>query len=249
MPGYLQHGWNVLHGFGTRQPFHPGWPRFLWSDGPRRRGLAMDTQPSYVIGAPWNYLLALEEEPQSPQRRTGTLWYPFHGWEHQKVIGDHDGLIEEIKEVETEPVTVCLYWLEYRQPDIKALYEEAGFRVISHGYRGLNRRNTDPDFLRNQLGELRKHRRVASNRLSTAIFYGLSAGCEAAVYGDPMEIEKTSAIFGGVPRLHQLWPELHGAETDQHVAREIAAAELGSDFLAEPEELRELFRWQNLENA
>jgi hypothetical protein len=203
--GHVQHGWNVLHGFGTRHEFEPGWPRFVWSDGPRRRGLAMDGLDSHVIGAPWNYLLRLEPEPDPAAPREGTIWYPFHGWELQNVIGDH--------------------------------------RAISHGFRGRDFARTDRSFLDKQLAELRAHRRVASNRLSTAIFYGLSVGCEAAVYGDPMVLEDAHPLFGGVARLERLWPELHGERIDAAAAREIARTELGMDHVAEPEELRELFRW------
>jgi hypothetical protein len=241
LPGYLQHGWNVLDGFGTRQTFDRGWPRFVWSEGCRRRGEARGDGDYYVIGAPWNYLMA--DEPAAGTRREGTIWYPFHGWEYQQVRGDHLGLIEEIREVEPGPVTVCLYWLEYRDEEIRRLYESAGFRVITHGFRGHNYRGADLDFLNRQLAELRAHERVASNRLSTAIFYGIAAGCAPAVYGDPMMLEDADPVFGGVARLERLWPELHGTKIDVVAARAVAAVELGTDYLASPEELRELFRW------
>jgi hypothetical protein len=242
--GYLQHGWNVLDGFGTLHVSEPGWPMFVWSDVVRRRGLSMGRRGYYVIGAPWNYLLAME--PPGPAQREGTIWYPFHGWEVQRVRGDHLGLIDEIREVEDGPVTVCLYWFEYRDAEIRRLYESAGFRVITHGYRGAKFRNTDVDFLRKQLAELRRHRRVAANRLSTAIFYGISAGCEPAVYGDPMKLDEEDPVHGGVARLRRLWPELHGTEIDITVARELTAAELGTHHLATADELRELFGWRTL---
>jgi RimJ/RimL family protein N-acetyltransferase len=62
--------------------------------------------------------------------------------------------------------------------------------VICHGYRGFKWQDTDTRFLHNQLAELRAHRRVASNRLSSAVFYGAAAGCEPAVYGDPMQLDQ-----------------------------------------------------------
>jgi len=240
--GVVQHGWNTVDGYGPQQNFEPGWTKFVWSRQVARRGRPAGRRGYYPIGAPWLYLLAME--PIVPEdKREGTLWYPFHGWGPQKVIGDHSGLIREIREVEDGPVTMCLYHFEYNQKPIRALYEEAGFRVICHGYRGWEYRRTDPAFLYRQLGEIRKHRRVASNRLSTAIFYGLSAGCEAAVYGDPMELENNHPMYGGLGRLARLWPELHGTHTDTAVAREIADLELGLDYRCEPAELRELFDW------
>ena len=43
---------------------------------------------------------------------------------------------------------------------VRPLYEQAGFRVICHGYRGHWWKDTDPRFLDKQLAELRRHRRV-----------------------------------------------------------------------------------------
>lgn len=248
IPGYVQHGWNVIDGFGTRHPFEPGWPKYVWSDAPRRRGHAMGRRGYYVIGAPWNYLLAMEPDlgVVPDEERTGTIWYPFHGWEKQRVLGDHKCLIDEIREVEAGPVTVCLYWMEYGDADLRELYETAGFRVISHGYRGRRYKGTDRLFLYNQLTELRRHRRVAANRLSTAILYGASVGCRPAVYGDPMIIEDPHPIHGGLERLRRLWPELHGVSIDPSTAREIAAIELGTADLVSPDELRELFGWPEI---
>jgi hypothetical protein len=124
-------------------------------------------------------------------------------------------------------------------------YERAGFRVICHGFRGAWWEGADPRFLDRQLAELRRHRRVASNRLSTAVFYGTLAGCEPAVYGDPMQLEREQPHFGGQPRIRRDWPELHGEQVDLPAARAVAAAELGADLLLDPAELRRLFGWPN----
>ena len=51
-------------------------------------------------------------------------------------MGDHRRLIAQIRETEPGPVTVCLYWHEYRIAPVRRRYERAGFRVICHGYRG-----------------------------------------------------------------------------------------------------------------
>lgn len=240
--GYLQHGWNILDGFAPSTEFLPGAAKFVWSDVQRRRGAFLGRRDYYVLGAPWIYLLAMEPATPPPAR-IGTIWYPFHGWEGQQVHGDHQRLIDEIFEVEPGPVTVCLYWTDYHNPAIRPLYEKAGFRVICHGYRGYRRAGTDTRFLYAQLAELRRHRRVASNRLSSAVFYGISVGCEPAVYGDPMALEAEDPGFGGVARIKRLWPELHGPTIDQQAAETIAATELGASYLATPEEIRELFAW------
>ncbi|MEU4694437.1 hypothetical protein [Actinoplanes sp. NPDC023714] len=174
------------------------------------------------------------------QPREGTIWYPFHGWEGQEVDGDHRRLIDEIVATEPGPITFCLYWHEYRDARIRAAYERAG-RVICHGYRGYMRMQTDARFLHKQLDELRRHRRVASNRLSSAVFYGVAAGCEPAVYGNPMQLAKEDAPTA--ERIRREWSELHGVAPDPVVAREIAMAELGDGHLASPAELRATLGW------
>jgi hypothetical protein len=242
--GYVQHGWNYLHGFAPNDAWcTPGYPRFVWSDVLARRGWSMGRRGHYVLGSPWVYLLAMQPEPADPPERAGTIWYPFHGWDKHAVQGDHTRLIEDIKSIETGPVTICLYWLEYRNKDIRKRYESSGFRVICHGDRGSRWDRSGRDFLHRQLAELRRHRRVASNRLTTAVLYGASVGCEVAVYGDPMTLEQERPEYGGTARRLRMWPELHGPRVDSGTAREVAAYELGFEHLAGPAEVSELFGW------
>ncbi len=269
--GYLQHGWNVVDGLGGGTPYAPGSPIFVWSERTRRRAWSMDRPLATVIGAPFLYLLRslaradprsepdhnaahdpeaarqakpradLRSEPDlSAARREGTIWYPFHGWEGQKVSGDHHRLIDEIVATEDGPITFCLYWNEFEDSRIRALYEQAG-RVICHGYRGYMRMRTDARFLHGQLAELRRHRRVASNRLSTAILYGTAAGCEPAVYGDPMYLDREDTATPD--RIRREWPELHGVAPDPDRARSTVLAELGDGHLASPAELRAILGW------
>lgn len=245
MHGYLQHGWNIGDGLAPGTPYVAGSPLFLWSEQIRRRSWSLGRRNTVVVGAPWAYLTLMEPElGRVPEAgRTGTIWYPFHGWEGGQVRGDHRRLVDEIREVEAGPVTVCLYWNEHRSRRIRRAYERAGFRIICHGYRGHWWERTDTQFLYRQLEELRRHRRVASNRLSSAVLYGSLVGCEPAVYGDPMVLQGEDPASGGVAKIRRQWPELHGAEVDVAAARRIAAAELGSDALASAGELREIFGW------
>jgi len=240
--GHIQHGWTFVHGFGNGHRPGNGIGKFVWSDACRRRGWSRGWRDFYVLGAPWAYLLTME--PEQSAEREGTLWYPFHGWDTNDLQGDHARLIAQIREVEPGPVTVCLYWLEYRSRRIRRTYESAGFRVICHGHRDEN-----SGFLTGQLRELRRHRRVASNRLTTAIFYGVSAGCEPAVYGDPMLMDGVDPNYEGKGRVPRLLPELHGTGIDLGTAREITAIELGLDHIAPPEEIREVFRWPERQGA
>lgn len=245
--GVVQHGWNIMHGFGPGHQPPYGFPKFIWSDVGRRRGQAIGWRDYYVIGAPWSYLLQEFPEPPPAGERTGTIYYPFHTWDDSTVDGDHHRLIGEIQATEEGPVTVCLYFIEYDVPEIRSAYEDAGFQVICHGQRGLYRRGTDPQFLYRQHAALSRHRRVASNRLTTAIFYGASVGCEAGVYGDPMRYIEVKPGIGPVEDNNQrvlgLFPELHGVEIDREIVQEATRRELGLDQMADPAELRAVFGW------
>jgi hypothetical protein len=241
--GYLQHGWNIGDGMAADHEYVAGVPLFVWSERTRRRAWSYGRREVYAIGAPWSYLVAMRPDDGGP--RAGTIWYPFHGWEGQDVVGDHDRLIDEIRATEDGPVTICLYWQEFESKRLVHRYERAGFRVICHGYRGGSWEHLDPGFLDRQLAEQRRHARVASNRLSSAIFYGTLAGCEPAVYGDPMQLEREKPVFGGPAAIHRLWPEMHGTRIDPELARAVAAAELGADRLVTAAEMRYLFGWRH----
>ena len=247
MTGYLQHGWNIGDGLAPGTPYVVGSSLFLWSEQARRRSWSLGRRSTVVVGAPWVYLDAMQPEPEPAVEREGTIWYPFHGWEGQEVLGDHHRLIAEINEVETGPVTICLYFFEFQDPEIRRVYERAGFRVISHGYRGHWWKKTDTEFLYKQMAELRRHKRVASNRLTSAIFYGSYVGCEPAVYGDPMILDQEDMTYGGQARIRRQWPEMHGTAIDPAVARAVADEQLGRDFMCSPTELRQIVGWSESE--
>jgi hypothetical protein len=242
MRGYYQHGWNIGDSQAPGVPFVAGSRMFVWSEEIRRRAWSLGRRNAIVTGAPFAYLLTMEPE-QPDAVREGTLFYPFHGWEGQRVNGDHKRMIEELRAVESGPITACLYWNEYRQRRVRSVYERAGFRVICHGYRGYWWRDNDPQFLSRQLAELRRHRRVVSNRLCSAVWYGMLAGCDVAVYGDPMVLENADPVYGGEPRIRAQWPELYGYETDRKECSELARHQLGADRLATPAELRAYLGW------
>lgn len=246
MWGYLQHGWNVHNGFGARTPITPGMPRLVWSSVVRRRGWAAGETGYQVIGAPWAYLLRMQPPTTSEPERDGTIFYPFHGFEKQPVTGDHRALADEIRATEPGPVTVCLYWLDFTEARIRRLYESYGFRVICHGYRGDRSRPGDAAFLYRQLDELRRHRRAASNRLSTALLYGASVGCEIGVYGPEMIIEDEPPVYGGNNRIRRLWPQLHQPAVPIDAAVPFAREELGLDHVLSPVELAEVCGWSEL---
>lgn len=243
--GTIQHGWMFVHGYGTPHRIDRSFVKLVWSDLARRRGQLIGWRDYAVIGSPFSYLATLR--PESGVEPEGTIWYPFHGTkEYEGVHGSHQELVDTIRAVEDGPVTICLYYVEYDDKSVRQFYEDAGFRVICHGRRGLLYQGTDRFFLERQLTELRRHRRVASNRLTTAVMYGASLGLEPAVYGDPMVISGVKAGYDGTKLLDSLYPQFTGEHVpDVSRAQAIARAEVGTDVLLGPDELRYFLGWDD----
>ena len=240
--GYLQHGWNIHDGFAVGHDFVPGYPKLVWSEAVRRRGWALGLRDYVVIGSPWAYLLAMQTDPVLAC--DGTIVYPFHGWEEQEIVGDHASYADEVRAAEGDvPLTICLYWNDYIKPEVRKDYECKGFRVISHGRRGHQYSGGDVDFLNKQLAELRRHRRVVSNRLSSALLYGASLGREIGVYGNPMVLQNDHAVLGGSSKQLRLFPGLHAGRVDAEEAARVAREELGLDVLLHPAALRHQLGW------
>ncbi|TWE12108.1 hypothetical protein [Rudaeicoccus suwonensis] len=246
--GYLQHGWNTHDGFAVGHEFVPGYPKLVWSEAVRRRGWSLGLRDYVVIGSPWAYLLTLQ--PDSAPAGEGTIVYPFHGWEGQQIVGDHAAYADEVRSVEGDvPLTMCLYWNDYLDERVRSVYEQRGFRVITHGRRGHQYVGGDTDFLDNQLAELRRHRRVVSNRLGSALLYAASLGREIGVYGDPMVLQNDHAVLGGMAKQLRLFPDLHHRQVDPDVAARVSTEELGLDVLLLPGALRHTLGWADADDG
>ncbi len=252
--GYLQHGWNTHDGFAVGHEFVAGYPKLVWSHSVARRGRSLGLRDYTVIGSPWAYLLALHGNVRPEQHSgdvpllhhdaRGTIVYPFHGWEGQQIVGDHGAYAARIRAAEGDaPVTICLYWNDYENPVVHRVYQDAGFRVITHGRRGHLYVGGDLDFLDRQYAELRAHRRAVSNRMGSALLYAASLGLSIGVYGDPMVLAGDHAVLGGMARQERMFPQLHQQDVEQAVAQDVAGRELGLDLTVPPGLLAHTLGW------
>lgn len=235
--GYLQHGWT-LRGPGIQGPtVHTDRLRKLvWS----RRNLLASRHEGLTnvaaIGAPFLYLrpdaLCAEETPR------GTIVYPFHSWRPgESTIGDHAAFAGELREREGESTTVCLYWLDFKDSAVRQSYAQQGLRVVTHGHRD------DPLFLVRQVIELGRHRRVVSNVVSTALWYGAWLGSDIEVYGPHMWLPSDPDPLSRRREETKHWPDLFAGPLKGEEARQLAAAELGAEYVRGPEELVDLLGW------
>ncbi len=230
--GKLQHGWQMGSGFDEFGPVTRRIPKFAWSarnlTNAREAGFTRVT----AIGAPFLYLLA----ESTVSDGTGTIAYPFHGTIGLDPERDDTRYVTEVLESEGPAVTFCLYYYDYEDPEIRAVYEETGARVITHGHR------TDPEFLNRHLAELLRHERVVTNRVATVVWYAAACGRSVEVYGPDFGFD-SQADQEFLARQREMWPMLYDGGLSGTEARELGAHELGAEFVREPGELRDLLGW------
>jgi hypothetical protein len=241
---HLQHGWNPWTGFGRRylnagdpRRLMPGLPKLVWTRHNvaecEARGLRAD-----AVGAPFVYLTAMLQPSGQGQSRAqdGTIVYPYHSHVH-RAPRDEKGYVDEVRDREGPGATVCLYWREHEESEIRQLYERAGFRVIFHGLRG------DPLFLFRQHQELRAHARVVTNRASSALWYGGYLGLEMEIYG-PVFASGTVEEGEQFAQLQaERWPDLLAGPVGGVEGHRQAAHELGASERRDPAVLRRLLGW------
>ena len=251
--GYVQHGWNIHDGYAVGTSFAPASPS---SSGPRRpRGAAgrracAATRSSARPGptcSSWSGSGPGSAEPPAPRGHDRLPLPRLGAAEHRRQPrrvrrgdpGDRGRpdhglpLLERVPRPEGPPAPTSG----------PASASSPTATAATCG------RTPTRDFLDKQLAELRAHRRVVSNRLGSALFYGASVGCEIGVYGDPMILEAERAVLGGMERQKRLWPELHQPAVPRDIASELARVELGTDLVLSRPELISVLGWQHARRA
>ena len=239
--GILQHGWTttspalvLAHDF-PHVGMDPRWPMLVWSHSSRGWSPETEERRSVAVGSPFLHLAkAARAAGWQPTDSGRTLWIPFHGTRLVRVEGDHAALAREAFERDGAS-TVCLHVEDADDPEIVRAWAAPGHRLVTAG------RRRDPDFLARILGLVGSARRVASNRLSTAVMYAAAIGKEVAVYGPPLAF--TGDEVRSVEQIRDLWPEFHGDTTPTDRTRPAAEAELGGTDLLPPAQLRTALGW------
>lgn len=241
LPGALQHGWTW--GAGTASgPAPPRHPLFLWSRRNLEQAVASGYPRCVPIGSPWLYM----DHGGLPEPRDRSLLaFPFHGWEHGAVDSVLDGYTQyadhllELAGDDFDHLGVNLYWLEHAQDDIRAVFEERGFEVLTAGARDAN-----PGFLDRLAGSMARFSTITSNRVATCSFYALTLGRPYFLSGPDMRLTgETGDVVGGSVWCARELPELLRTNFDGSVRREIGERELGAEFRLEPSVLAELMGW------
>ncbi|MCK6529425.1 hypothetical protein L6R50_18375 [Myxococcota bacterium] len=137
-------------------------------------------------------------------------------------------------------VTVCLYWLEYQDAEIRALYEDAGYPIVTNGHRDAN-----PAFLDNLCRNLSRHEYVTTNVVGTVAFYALYLSRKMFLWGTPMYASDAgeAARAGLVAIQEGRCSILHYDRFGDRCHRAVGEAELGSEFRRSPQDLKVVLGW------
>jgi len=242
IPGRLQHGWTPGPAVGPNEQREP-WLKLLWSQRNLGQCERLGVERAVGFGSPFLYLP--EANPPVSAGPRSLLVFPFHGWEKQPLQGSmrtYANAVEQLREREGfGPITVCLYWMEYEDPECRRLFEQRGFRVVTMGHR-----EGDGAFLQRLQSAILEHAYVSSNRVCTAGFYALYCRRPFFLHGPPMGISEhedpTGEQFDAWQRAE--FPQLafdrfgdraHGATGDR---------ELGLEFKRSVEDVKRLFAWR-----
>jgi len=252
VPGEIQHGWNRFGGtcvypyLTERGEEERLSQRYVWN----RHNLETCVEWGYknvvAIGAPFLYLPLPESIDSELLGNKSLLLFPHHSCECEPFrdpVRTHQKFLEDIQVLLSifNPVTVCLYWMEFQNRDIVRLFEDAGIQVVTLGHRDNN-----PLFLRNFQALTLKYAYVSSNIYSTAVFYALYLRRKVFIFG-----KAPVADINRIPEQYRprqqarlyLYPELLWPNFDHQSHFWIGEKELGLEFKRSPAELCDLFGW------
>jgi len=249
MTGILQHGWGAQACIAPCHMKLP-WSHFVWSRRNLKQAEHYELAGNVVaVGSPYLYMLqedAVSFAPKPSKGEKSLLAFPFHGWEEQAVSEVHfstylDSLLQ-LRKDGFDPITVCLYWLEYENPSIRSLYENNGMAVITNG-----RRDDNPDFLYKQFKVIQEHACVTSNRVASCTFYALASRRPYFSFGLCPGLSATVDASG---KEYAAWQEQNFStfsydKFDGSCQVERAMEELGADCMMSPSDLKETLGWND----
>ena len=145
-----------------------------------------------IMGSPFVHYRRINRIKQNPDAK-GTIVYPSHSSKSGKfkVIYDYKKYCDELKVLPEEfhPISICLHQASMEQ-GVAKYFEEQGFNVLCAG------EITDPEFIKNSYGILKKHKYATSNTLTTAAFIAVEMGLPFFIYGEGPFVENTMLAEG-----------------------------------------------------
>ena len=167
----IQHGWSAAYNdglFGSKKKISP--PNICWSDIVKNKCQERGVKNIHSIGSPFLYLcknLKTSKDDLDNQSEKGTIYFPCHNTTTIKDVGTkHEKIIDEIEKVSKGPFTVCFYYADLTDENVK-LYKNRNWRIVCCGNRN------DSHMLHKIYIELSKHEKVIVSEISSITFYAM----------------------------------------------------------------------------
>lgn len=234
--GYVQHGWKPEAAFPTGFRAIPRAPMFVWSSmneaATRRR---FPGRPVHAIGAPFLYLHKMLEPSLDLAPERDLLVYPCHGLKSEPLAAEvHQSLIDQVLDMRPSSVTVNLHTYEFQDDHIRSLYSSLPNCTLETNWAPPPFSiSHDPLIMVRQMIQILRHERVASNCLTTALFYSAHLRRHTRLLRHPAR--RPAPLEGRGQALHDRLEA-----DDAGDLRALAAVELGEDQMKDPAGLREL---------
>jgi hypothetical protein len=250
IPGRMQHGWafesESLHYYKNHFI-----PTFVWSEVSVEHAKQHNWNNFIAIGAPWLYLRIVMaksgfELVDMNSRYIDKLWvFGFHADDannvRSKILIDFLNSARQEQLVFKENVTVILSYLDYQSLSNEELsFYRTSISIISIGQR---RNNFLADAHLIQLFHiLRFTKKIVIDYPSTFFLYAVDMNCEIIWFKNHswLSAVETSKTLSDKRLKCILEENLNKGELDAYV-QEI----LGNSDLRDPQELLEIFSWQN----
>ncbi len=249
IPGLLQHGWTVGSGIYSSVRKDLPFDLFVWNE--RNHVLAQERGYNNVqtIGAPFLYLNLNQRWDKPKYDGNKLLLFPVHTTEWEGLLDPvsfFKGYVQEIERIKSEfdSIHACLYFIEYNNPQIRKVFQNADINVTTLGYRSRN-----PNFLTTFIKVANDFEYISSNILSTAVFYSLYLGKKVFIYGELPHPDQTSwnvstvELMTDCVDLLNSYPVLFKKNFDDKPHVEIGEYELGAGYKKTKHELASLFGW------
>ena len=235
----LQHGWISRHiKTNYKKKIYPilCWSKLIEKNLKEKNKLKVKP-----IGSPFLYLCKMLEEKYklrkvNKKKFEGTIVFPTHSSQDLKHNTNHDLLIKDVEESFNGPYTVCFYYYDLNEEDIKK-YKQKKWKVVC-----CVRGKTDKYSLIRLYREINKNETVVSGEFSTSLFYGMYLKKKTRLYlnsnkrfKDYTHEEKNFVTF-----YQKKYPELFKSFLPSDEGYNLAKEELGFNSFKEKNELKNI---------
>lgn len=228
----LQHGW--ISQYLTVKHKKSFYPRIVWSKKNISLSENSNNKKTIAIGSPFLYLCKFYKKKLKKGR--GTIIFLPHSTQDASVKFDHKKIIKSITKKFKRPLTVCLYYYDYKKENIIE-YKKKKLRVICC----VKSRN-DNEALYNLYDEINNHNHVVCGELNTALFYGMYLKKKTSVlYEGNLNFFSYDHIARKQMNMYKKnYPELFINYLKPKIGYELAKEELGHDMLKSKTELKKI---------